>query len=87
MELGADIVIHSGTKYLCGHNDALAGFAVVNSEELAERLGYMYKTVGACLAPWECFLIERGIKTLPLRMDRINYNAEKIAEWLRARKL
>ena len=86
IELGADIVIHSGTKYLGGHNDALAGFAVVNSAALAERLGYMYKTVGACLAPWECFLMERGIKTLPVRMDRINYNAQKIAEWLRARK-
>lgn len=86
ISLGADIVIHSGTKYLGGHNDALAGFAVVNSEELAERLGYYYKTVGACLAPWECFLIERGIKTLPLRMDRINYNAKEIAAWLRGKK-
>ncbi len=86
IELGADIVIHSGTKYLGGHNDALAGFAVLNSAELAEKLGYYYKTIGACLAPWECFLIERGIKTLPLRMDRINYNAEKIAVWLRGRK-
>lgn len=85
IELGADIVVHSGTKYLGGHNDALAGFAVVNSEELAERIGYLYKTVGACLAPWECFLIERGIKTLPLRMDRINSNAEQIAGWLRGR--
>lgn len=86
ISLGADIVIHSGTKYLGGHNDALAGFAVVNSKELAERLGYYYKTVGACLAPWECFLIERGIKTLPLRMDRINYNAKEIAAWLRGKK-
>lgn len=86
IQLGADIVIHSGTKYLGGHNDALAGFAVLNSAELAEKLGYYYKTIGACLAPWECFLIERGIKTLPLRMDRINYNAEKIAVWLRGRK-
>ncbi len=86
IELGADIVIHSGTKYLGGHNDALAGFAVVNSADLAERLGYYYKTIGACLAPWECFLIERGIKTLPLRMDRINYNAQKIAAWLRGRR-
>lgn len=86
IQLGADIVIHSGTKYLGGHNDALAGFAVLNSAELAEKLGYYYKTIGACLAPWECFLIERGIKTLPLRMDRINYNAEKIGVWLRGRK-
>lgn len=86
LKLGADIVIHSGTKYLGGHNDALAGFAVVKDGELAEKIGYYYKTIGACLAPWDSFLIERGIKTLPLRMDRINYNAKKIAEWLRAQK-
>ena len=68
--LGADIVIHSGTKFLGGHNDALAGFAVARTAELAERIGYYFKTIGACLAPWDCFLIERGIKTLPLRIDR-----------------
>lgn len=86
LELGADIVIHSGTKYLGGHNDVLAGFIVVKSQELAEKIGYYSKTIGACLAPWDCFLIERGIKTLPLRMDRINENAKAIAEWLRTRK-
>ncbi|MDE6850023.1 MAG: PLP-dependent aspartate aminotransferase family protein, partial [Clostridia bacterium] len=85
LELGADIVIHSGTKYLGGHNDALAGFAVVKTEELAEQIGYYAKTIGACLAPWDSFLIERGIKTLPLRMDRISENAKCIAEWLRGR--
>ncbi|MDE6597947.1 MAG: PLP-dependent aspartate aminotransferase family protein [Clostridia bacterium] len=84
--LGADIVIHSGTKYLGGHNDTLAGFAVVNSADLAEKLAYIYKTIGACLAPFDCFLIERGIKTLPLRMDKISANAERIAGWLRRRK-
>lgn len=86
LDLGADIVIHSGTKYLGGHNDVLAGFLVVNSEALAEKIGYYSKTIGACLAPWDCFLVERGIKTLPLRMDRINENAQKVAEWLRGRK-
>ncbi|MDE6000754.1 MAG: PLP-dependent aspartate aminotransferase family protein [Clostridia bacterium] len=86
LALGADIVIHSGTKYLGGHNDTLAGFAVVNSESLAEQVAYIYKTIGACLAPFDCFLIERGIKTLPLRMDKISANAAKIAAWLRARK-
>lgn len=84
--LGADIVIHSGTKYLGGHNDTLAGFAVVNSADLAEKLAYVYKTVGACLAPFDCFLTERGIKTLPLRMDKISANAQKIAQWLRSRR-
>lgn len=86
LDLGADIVIHSGTKYLGGHNDALAGFAVVKSQDLAEKLNYYAKTIGACLAPWDSFLIERGIKTLPLRMDRINDNANEIAKWLRQRK-
>lgn len=83
LQLGADVVIHSGTKYLGGHNDTLAGFAVTNDAALAEKIGYYYKTIGACLSPFDCFLIERGIKTLPLRMDRINENAAKIAEWLR----
>lgn len=84
--LGADIVIHSGTKYLGGHNDALAGFLVTATDELAEKINYYSKTIGACLAPWECFLVERGIKTLPLRMDRINSNAAAVANWLRGRE-
>ena len=86
LELGADIVIHSGTKYLGGHNDTLAGFAVVRSAELAEKIAYVYKTIGAALSPFDCFLIERGIKTLPLRMDKISTNAKTVAEWLRCRK-
>jgi cystathionine beta-lyase/cystathionine gamma-synthase len=84
--LGADIVIHSGTKYLGGHNDCLAGFVVVNSDELSEKVGYYYKTIGACLAPFDCFLVERGIKTLPLRMNAISSNATEVAKWLRGRK-
>lgn len=86
LDLGADIVIHSGTKYLGGHNDTLAGFAVVKTQALAEKIAYIYKTIGAALSPFDCFLIERGIKTLPLRMDKISSNAKKIAEWLRCRK-
>ena len=86
LELGADIVIHSGTKYLGGHNDTLAGFAVAKTQELAEKIVYYAKTIGACLAPFDCFLIERGIKTLPLRMDAINENAKHIAEWLKSKK-
>ena len=81
--LGADVVIHSGTKFLGGHNDALAGFVVVKDKELGEALAYLYKTVGACLSPFDSFLIERGIKTLPIRMDRISENARKVALWLR----
>lgn len=86
LSLGADIVIHSGTKYLGGHNDTLAGFAVVKDAILSEKIGYYYKTIGACLSPFDSFLIERGIKTLPLRMKAINSNAKTIAEWLRCRK-
>lgn len=84
LALGADVVLHSGTKYLGGHNDALAGFLVAKTPELHEKIGYYAKTIGACLAPFDCYLLERGIKTLPLRMDRINENAKEIAAWLRS---
>ena len=82
LNLGADIVIHSGTKYLGGHNDTLAGFTVVKDEEIAERLRFIYKTTGACLSPFDSWLLIRGIKTLPIRMDKQQENAEKIANWL-----
>ena len=85
LELGADIVVHSGTKYLCGHNDTLAGFVVVKKKEISEKLRCHAKTVGACLAPFDCFLLERGIKTLAVRLDKQAANAEKIANWLRQR--
>lgn len=82
IELGADIVLHSGTKYLGGHNDALAGFAVAATRELADKLFFYSKTIGGQLAPFDSFLIERGIKTLPVRMDRISENAKKLVEYL-----
>ena len=82
LELGADIVIHSGTKYLGGHNDALAGFVVTNDIKLGEKIIYISKTIGANLSPFDSFLIERGIKTLAIRMERINENAIKLANWL-----
>lgn len=82
LKLGADIVIHSGTKYLGGHNDTLAGFAVMRDEEIAEKLRFIYKTTGACLSPFDSWLLIRGIKTLPIRMDKQQENAEKIADWL-----
>lgn len=80
--LGADIVVHSGTKYLGGHNDVLAGFAIAKDEEIIERLRFVYKNTGACLSPFDSWLLIRGMKTLPLRMDRQEQNALKIAEWL-----
>jgi cystathionine gamma-synthase len=82
LNLGADIVLHSGTKYLCGHNDTLAGFLVTNSKELSEKLRYIYKTTGSCLSPFDSWLLIRGIKTLAVRMDRQQENARKIASWL-----
>jgi cystathionine gamma-synthase len=80
--LGADIVIHSGTKYLCGHNDTLAGFAVTATPELSERMRFIYKTTGACLSPFDSWLLIRGIKTLPIRMEKQQENAIKLANWL-----
>lgn len=80
--LGADIIIHSATKYLGGHNDTLAGFLVTNKPELSEKLRFIYKTTGTCLSPFDSFLIIRGLKTLALRMEKSQANAIKIANWL-----
>lgn len=82
LTLGADIVIHSGTKFLGGHNDVLSGFSVVRDQVLADDLRMIYKTTGACLSPMDSWLVIRGLKTLPLRMERIGENAMKIAQWL-----
>jgi cystathionine gamma-synthase len=84
--LGADIVVHSGTKYLGGHNDTLAGFLVLATPALSERLRFIYKTTGACLSPFDSWLLIRGIKTLPVRMDRQQDSAGKIARWLSTKK-
>ena len=83
LKLGADIVIHSGTKFLGGHNDTLAGFIVTDNEEVREQLRFIIKTTGAGLAPFDCWLILRGIKTLGIRMERSQKNAIKIANWLK----
>lgn len=82
LALGADIVIHSGTKYLAGHSDVLAGFVVVNTPELAEKLKYIHNTTGAVLAPFDSWLIILGLQTLVLRMERQSENAAKVAEFL-----
>ncbi len=80
--LGADLVVHSGSKYLGGHNDTLAGFLVTNREDIRERLRFLIKTTGAGLAPFDCFLVQRGIKTLGIRMEKAQENAIQIAGWL-----
>ncbi|MGN0167213.1 MAG: trans-sulfuration enzyme family protein [Acetatifactor sp.] len=83
LNLGADIVVHSGTKYLGGHNDVLAGFTVTKDEELGEKLKYIYKTTGSSLSPMDSWLVLRGIKTLAIRMEQHQKNALEIAEWLK----
>ncbi len=87
LSLGADIVIHSGTKYLSGHNDTLAGFIVTNNEEIREKLRFLIKTTGAGLAPFDAWLTLRGIKTLGIRMERAQQNAIAIANWLKEQRI
>lgn len=82
LTLGADIVLHSGTKFLCGHNDTLAGFLVFANKALAEKGRFIAKTTGAGLSAFDSFLILRGIKTLSVRMNQQQKNALKIADWL-----
>ena len=82
LTLGADIVVHSGTKYLGGHSDTVSGFIVVKDKELADRLYYLQNAIGGILGPMDSFLMIRGIKTLGVRMDRHVANAKRIAEWL-----
>ncbi|CAM3162194.1 PLP-dependent transferase [Actinomyces slackii] len=82
LDLGADAVVHSGTKYLGGHNDVMAGVVVVADETLAEQLNYRLNTTGATLGPFDCFLLLRGMKTLALRMERHQANARAVVEFL-----
>jgi cystathionine beta-lyase/cystathionine gamma-synthase len=84
LALGADVVVHSGTKYLGGHNDALGGFVVTRDSGLAEKLAFIRKTTGAVLSPFDSFLMIRGIKTLALRMAQSAGSAMRIATWLAA---
>ncbi|MDE7228331.1 MAG: PLP-dependent aspartate aminotransferase family protein [Treponemataceae bacterium] len=86
LSLGADVVIHSGTKYLAGHNDVLAGFIVTNNDEIQQKIRYLYKTTGSALSPFDSWLVLRGIKTLAVRMEKSQENALKIAEYLKTQK-
>lgn len=83
LDLGADIVMHSSTKYLGGHSDVIQGALVMNDAELREKLYFIQKSCGAVPGPMDCFLVLRGIKTLHVRMQRHCENGEKIAHWLR----
>lgn len=82
LSLGADIVIHSGTKFLSGHNDTVAGFLCVKDPVLAERVSLIAKTTGGVLPPFDSWLVMRGVKTLAVRMERHQQNALQVAAWL-----
>ncbi|GHV67331.1 cystathionine gamma-synthase [Spirochaetia bacterium] len=86
LKFGADMVIHSGTKYLAGHNDTLAGFIIHSRDDLEEPLRQAQMSEGASLSPFDSWLTLRGLKTLPLRMERHEKNSARIAEWLRNHK-
>ncbi len=82
LELGADLVVHSTTKYLNGHSDMVGGVVVVNDSDLAERLGFLQNAVGAVPGPMDCWLVLRGVKTLALRMQQHERNARELARVL-----
>lgn len=82
LDLGADIVVHSATKYLGGHSDVVAGLVVVNDHSLGERLHFLQNAIGGVLGPQDSWLLIRGMKTLGLRMRQHEQNAQRIAEWL-----
>ena len=86
LDLGADVVIHSGTKFLGGHHDTIGGFIVVKDKELDDKLRFIFKTTGAGLSPFDSFLILRGIRTLSVRMEKAQENALCIAEYLKSNK-
>lgn len=87
LELGADIVIHSATKYLAGHNDVLAGLVIAKDPALAEELRFLHNSIGAVLAPFDCFQLIRGLKTLALRMKAHEANAQRVAAYLETHPL
>lgn len=82
LALGADAVVHSSTKYLNGHSDVVGGIVITSHKELAERLRFLQNATGAVPSPFDCFLVLRGIKTLPVRVERHGKNALALARWL-----
>lgn len=82
LKLGADLVLHSGSKFISGHNDTISGFLASSTKELADQVRLIAKTTGGVLAPFDCWLVLRGLKTLSVRMERQQENAMKVACWL-----
>lgn len=86
LEFGVDIIVHSATKYIGGHSDVIGGLVVTDDENLGERLGFLQNSIGAVLAPFDSFLLIRGLKTLALRMQKHSENALQIADFLQHHK-
>jgi len=86
LALGADVVVHSTTKYLGGHSDVVGGFAATNDQDLAERIGFLQNAAGAVPGPFDCYLVQRGLKTLSLRMERHCDNALAVVDLLRSHR-
>ena len=82
LDLGADIVLHSGTKYLGGHSDLISGFVVTKDPDLAEQIKFIQMSIGGVLSPQDSYLLQRSLKTLALRVERHNSNANRLAEYL-----
>jgi cystathionine gamma-lyase len=82
LDFGIDIALHSTTKYLNGHSDVVGGGVVVKDEQLGHRIGYLQNALGTAAGPQDCFLVLRGIRTLPIRMEEHNRNALALARWL-----
>lgn len=82
LSLGADVVVHSSTKYLGGHSDVVGGFVATDDDRLAEQIGFVQNAVGGVPSPFDCYLVQRGVKTLGVRMDRHSSNARAVAGML-----
>jgi cystathionine gamma-synthase len=82
LALGADVIVHSTTKYLGGHSDAVGGLALLNDPDIADRIAFLQNATGAVPGPWDCYLIQRGAKTLAIRMERHCLNAQVVADHL-----
>ncbi len=87
LALGADVVVHSTTKYLGGHSDAVGGLVALDDADVADRVAFLQNAAGAVPGPWDCYLIQRGVKTLALRMERHCTNAQAVADFLDSHEL
>lgn len=85
LSLGADVVVHSTTKYLNGHSDVVGGIVITSNPAIHDKIRFLQNAIGAVPGPWDCWLVLRGVKTLPVRMDRHQQNARAVVSWLESR--